>query len=88
MRVMGWFLGVLGVVAGCAATFPAVPGKGGSAWLELTSEHFTVWTDADPVTAHELVNELEHARQVIVGIAFPDASRGGSWCSRCATTRR
>lgn len=76
MRDMGWVLGIVGVVAGCAATFPAVPGKGGPAWLELTSEHFTVLTDADRVTAHALVRQMEQVRQVVVGAAFPAAARG------------
>jgi len=74
-RVLG-VLAVLGVVAGCAATFPAVPGKGGPAWLELTSEHFTVLTDADHATARALVSQMEQVRQVVVGAAFPAAVRG------------
>src|SRR5262245_24202764 len=76
MRDMGWFLGVLGVVAGCAATLPAVPGKGGPPWLELTSEHFTVLTDADQFTASGLMRQLEQVHQVLVGVAFPAAARG------------
>ena len=61
------------IVAGCAATLPAVPGKGGPAWYELTSEHFSVWTDAELERARELIAEMERLREVIVGVAFPSA---------------
>lgn len=57
----------------CGAALPAVPGKGGPKWLELTSDHFTFWTDTDPERAHELVRQIEHLRQIVVGVAFPRA---------------
>lgn len=41
--------------AACGAAVPPVPGKGGPAWTELTSEHFTVWTDGDRAEVRELV---------------------------------
>jgi hypothetical protein len=67
-------LGVVALMMSCAcgaAALPAVPGQGGPAWLELSSEHFTMWTDAKPARAHELLRQIEHLRRVIAGIAFP-----------------
>lgn len=60
-------------VAACGAAIPPVPGKGGPAWLALTSEHFVVWTDAGEARARVLVREIEHLRQVVVGTAFRGA---------------
>jgi len=60
----------LGVACGAAA-LPAVPGKGGPAWIELSSEHFTMWTDAKPDRARQLLRQIERFRRVIAGIAFP-----------------
>src|SRR4029079_6975772 len=71
MLMVGMVMAVTG--AGCAATLPAVPGKGGPAWYELTSEHFNVWTDAELGRARELIDEMERLREVIVGVAFPTA---------------
>jgi hypothetical protein len=62
-------------LAACGAAVPPVPGTGGPAWLELTSEHFVVWTDASEPSARALVREIEHLRQVVVGTAFPGAER-------------
>jgi hypothetical protein len=70
--------GVLFAVVACGG-MPAVPGKGGPAWFELTSPHFTVWTDTSPQRARELVRQMERLRQVIAGMVFPgvpDAARG------------
>ncbi len=64
-------------VMACGAAVPPVPGKGGPAWTELTSEHFTVWTDAEPARARELVRVMEHLRQVVVGVAFPSLPAAG-----------
>lgn len=61
----------------CGAAVPPVPSKGGPAWTELTSEHFTVWTDAPPEQARDLVRAMEHLRQVVVGVAFPSVPAGG-----------
>jgi hypothetical protein len=58
----------------CGAAVPPVPGKGGPAWLELTTEHFVVWTDAGEPRGRELVQDIERLRQVVVGTAFPHAS--------------
>src|SRR5262245_28444427 len=54
----------------CGAAVPQVQGKGGPAWTELTSEHFTVWTDAKVADARERVRVMERLRQVIVSVAF------------------
>jgi hypothetical protein len=70
-------LAVATALAACAAALPAVPSKGGPAWRELTSEHFTVWTDADPARARDLVREMERFRQVLVGAAFPSVPTNG-----------
>jgi hypothetical protein len=66
MMLLGW-------LAACGAAVPPVPSKGGPAWAELTSEHFTLWTDATPERAHELIREMERFRQIVVGVAFPGA---------------
>ena len=60
-------------LAACGAAVPPVPGKGGPAWIELTSPHFVVWTDAGEGTARALVREIEQLRQVVVGTAFRGA---------------
>ena len=64
-------------LVGCKPAVPPVPGKGGPPWTELTSEHFTLWTDASPRRGRELVRELEHLRQVVYGVAFPGLPPGG-----------
>ncbi len=64
---------LLVLLAACGAAVPPVPGRGGPAWLELTSEHFVVWTDAGEPRARTLVREIEHLRQVVVGTAFRGA---------------
>lgn len=64
------------VAAACGAAVPPVPGKGGPAWTELTSEHFTVWTDGDRAEVRELVQQMEQLRQVVVGVTFPWVSNG------------
>jgi hypothetical protein len=58
------------------AAVPPVPGKGGPAWTELTSEHFTVWTDGDRAEVRELVQQMEQLRQVVAGAMFPSMWRG------------
>jgi hypothetical protein len=66
-------------VAGCAhsAAIPPVPGQGGPAWIELTSEHFTLWTDAPIGRARELMREMENLRQVVIGTAFRSVAGPG-----------
>lgn len=70
-------LAVAAAIAGCGPAIPAVPSKGGPAWHELTSEHFTLWTDASESTARELVRHMEDLRQAVVGIGFRRANASG-----------
>jgi hypothetical protein len=63
----------VGLSAACGAALPAVPGNGGPTWIEVTSEHVTLWTDADPVRAYELIREIEQRRRVVIGVAFRNA---------------
>jgi len=48
---------------------PALPSKGGPAWVEASSAHFTVWTDA-PDRARELVQTMERLREVVFATAL------------------
>jgi hypothetical protein len=61
----------------CHAPVPPVPGKGGPPWIELTSPHFTIWTDGDPQRAHQLVRKMERLRQILVYTVFPTAPAEG-----------
>jgi hypothetical protein len=54
-----------------------VPSQGGPAWIELTSDHFTIWTDSTPAHARQLVREMEHLRQVVLGVAFSELPTEG-----------
>lgn len=65
------------VLVGCGTRIPPVPSKGGPVWLEVQSEHFTVWTDASESRGRELVRKMEHLRQVVRGMAFPDLPAQG-----------
>jgi hypothetical protein len=46
MVAMVVVLATLALTSACAR-FPVAPAEGGPVWTELTSEHFTVWTDAE-----------------------------------------
>src|SRR5262249_29645782 len=79
------------VVVGCHAHGPALPtitGKGASArpimhgngvpaCLEPKSEPFTVVTDVSPARAQRLIREMEHLRQVVLGVGFNSANAEG-----------
>jgi hypothetical protein len=54
-----------------------VPSQGGPAWTELTSEHFTLWTDAPAARGRELIENCEHLHQIVFGVAFPWLPPGG-----------
>ena len=81
MRVTEGMLRVMAVAAGmlmaCPGPVPQVPGKGGPPWIELTSPHFTIWTDADPVRVRDLVRKMERLQQFVVGAVLPTALREG-----------
>lgn len=69
---------VVAVVAGChGPALPALPSKGGPAWFELQSEHFTLWSDTSQSRGQTLIRELEHLRQVILGVGFNNAPQVG-----------
>lgn len=77
LRVAGCVLSVVvGMVASgaCGPRILPVPGKGGPAWHELTSEHFTLWTNTDLAHARELIEKMERIHQVVDGFAFPSPS--------------
>ncbi|HTL32692.1 MAG TPA: DUF1570 domain-containing protein [Kofleriaceae bacterium] len=61
--------------AGChGPALPAIPGKGGPAWHELQSEHFTLWTDSSVERGKKMIREMEHHRQVVLGVGFTGAT--------------
>jgi len=65
-RWAGWVAcWMLGAMTGCTPTVTALPSQGGPAWSEITSAHFTLWTDATPKRGRELVREFERRRQVV-----------------------
>jgi hypothetical protein len=68
---------IAGVLAACGAAVPPLPSNGGPTWSELTSAHFTMWTDAPLDRARELIREMERMRQIVVGVAFPGAPDEG-----------
>jgi hypothetical protein len=61
-------------LAGCYAhpTIPPLPSQGGPAWVEVTSPHFAMWTDAPVARARELVHDMEQHRDVVIGVAVHD----------------
>ena len=68
---------MMGLAGACGTGFPAAPREGGPRWTELTSEHFTVWTDGDPPRVWEVVRRMERFRQVMVEAAYPRAPASG-----------
>lgn len=66
---MRWLF-VLMLVACRGSAVPALPSQGGPAWIELASAHFTVWTDAPRARAKRLIEQMEHLRQVVLGVGF------------------
>jgi hypothetical protein len=56
----------MALLVACGAAVPPLPSRGGPAWVEVQSEHFTLWTDAPAKRAHELMRELELRRQLLV----------------------
>lgn len=68
---------VLVVVVACGGpAIPPLPSKGGPAWRELTSDHFTLWTDASEGRARELMRDMEDLRHVVIGIGFHGGGDG------------
>ncbi len=57
---------------------PLLPSKGGPEWIEIKTQHFTLWTDTSTVRAYTLVQRLERVRSVIYTVAFPELPGGGT----------
>jgi hypothetical protein len=59
---------------------PALPSQGGPAWVELQSEHFTLWTDGSEERGRVLIRRMEHLRQIILGVGLStNAATGRSF---------
>jgi hypothetical protein len=67
---------LLELFAGCAR-FPAAPSEGGPVWTELTSAHFTVWTDADPSHVCQTIRKMERFRHVAAAVVYPTTPSSG-----------
>jgi hypothetical protein len=63
----------LALVIACTPAIPPLPSRGGPKWVELQTDHFTMWTDDAPDHARKLVRSMEKLQQIVYGIAFPDA---------------
>lgn len=50
---------------GAAPVLPKLPSQGGPQWIELQTDHFTMWTDLPSAKAHALMKKLEERRQVL-----------------------
>lgn len=71
-------IALVSMIAAChGPALPAIPGRGGPAWVELQSEHFTLWTDGSSSRGHRLIREMEHLRQVIHGVGFDSGRPDG-----------
>lgn len=60
------------VETGCAI-MPPCPGRGGPAWRQLSSAHFTLRTDLEPHEAEEVVRSLEETRAAMLVAIWPGA---------------
>ncbi len=65
-------LALMFAFTGCAEQPPAIraPDPNKAPWLELSSEHFTVWTDASADKGHALIRTMENLRTVIYSVSF------------------
>jgi hypothetical protein len=78
MRVGRWSIVIVLLVA-CGPAIPPLPSRGGPAWLEVASEHFTLWTDAEAERGRELVREMERRRQLVMTAMNHAPSRARSF---------
>jgi hypothetical protein len=78
MRASGWSIGLVLVVA-CGPVIPPVPSRGGPAWLEMRSEHFTLWTDASAEHGRELIHDMERRRQMVTTMMNHTTSKARSF---------
>ncbi len=67
--IVGGLLAALG-----CATLPPCPAKGGPAWTEVTTPHFSIRTDLDADDAGELARQLEETRAALMTLAWPNAA--------------
>ncbi|HEY0195654.1 MAG TPA: DUF1570 domain-containing protein [Kofleriaceae bacterium] len=66
MQARARLVGMAAIAASaCSSVIPQLPSLGGPGWIEVRSEHFTLWTDASGRRGRELVREMEHHWQVI-----------------------
>jgi hypothetical protein len=63
----------LAVEAGCATMPPRCPARGGPAWRQLSSAHFTLRTDLEPHHAEEVIRTLEETRAAMLVALWPAA---------------
>jgi Protein of unknown function (DUF1570) len=61
--ILAALLAILATI-GCGGTLQ-LPSGGGAPWVELKSEHFRLWTNAEISRGRELIVSLEERRQVI-----------------------
>lgn len=66
MGVVTWLV-ALALAAGCTPhKVPlTLPSQGGPRWIELQTEHFTLWTDATSAQARQVLRKLEERRQIV-----------------------
>jgi hypothetical protein len=77
-KTVGPLCAVVWLVA-CGPALPPLPSRGGPAWVEVTSEHFTLWTDAPAARGRELVREMEQRRQLVVNTMRQASSKARSF---------
>lgn len=82
----GWSIGIALLVA-CGPVILPLPSRGGPAWLEVQSQHFTLWTDAPARRAHELMRELELRRQLLVTAMQHAPSEAGAFVIALGNSR-
>jgi len=77
MKLVGVLVLMMVAVLGCRPpAVPALPSKGGPAWVEVQTEHFTIWTDS--TRGEELAAQLERFREGLYGSSlFAEAAAGG-----------
>jgi hypothetical protein len=71
----------------CGPAIPPLSSRGGPAWLELTSEHFTMWTDAPVERGRELMREMERRRQLVMAAMNHAPSKARSFVIALRTAR-
>ena len=62
-------------VAACAPAPFTPPSRGGAAWTETSTEHFTLYSDLAPGDARALAHDLERTFDVLADIGFKAKTR-------------